>query len=112
MKTSVAFGYVKEFVAKSRNDNCLKQTYICVAIEAAARNKRFTYVDCDRLKSIVTTRLGGSDSLEDWLHAHHRVREWSFWINPEQFTKWRNKMQRTRHAWLDSLIAEFEAEDD
>ena len=47
---------------------------------------------------VIHTRMGSTGTLEDWLKENHNVRD--RFLTPR-------KMQAYRHAWLQSLIAEY-----
>jgi len=75
-----------------------KTPYICFAIGrtvAAARHK-------DALRKLIMRRLEGEGSLEFWLLSKG--------VSRREFT--RERVQAHRHAWVDMLIAEFQAKGD
>jgi len=102
MKTSEIFRKAKKLVTY-KPDN-VHRRYICFGIE----DSDISYKDSDRARKIINQRLGrGCNSLEEWLNKKGYA--------PRHFgltRAHRIKMQKTRHAWLDSLIKEFEAKGD
>lgn len=111
MRTSTAFKIVKSFVSTGTKDPG-RYTYICFAIAESFSQGLIGSMDGARLKCIIKTRLGECESLEDWLQEHHSIRVMDYWRHSQKYAAYRNKMQRTRHAWIDSMIAEFQLEDD
>ena len=76
--------------------------FICWAIDLAVHD-RDTYLVGRALKDLIRERLGGSTAaLETWLDRNHGISG-----HPFPAAEYRNKMQETRHAWIDSLIEEF-----
>jgi hypothetical protein len=73
-----------------------KEKYICHAV-------LFTKIESQRAKDLAAQmaelRLVDHATLEGWMYTHHPHLD----INNTVM------MQRTRHAWLDSMIAELEA---
>lgn len=112
MKTSEILIEAKKYLAKDyaeivRRGRNFKQTYICFAIDGAALagKKR------QALLNLINTRLGGQyATLETWLKAKHGIdrKDWS----NISFVDYTTKMQETRHAWVDSMIAEFQSKGD
>ncbi len=102
MKTSEIFRKAKKLVTY-KPDNVWRR-YICYGIE----DSYISYKDSDRARKIINQRLGrGCNSLEEWMHEQGHAPKYF------ELTKThRIKMQKTRHAWLDSLIKEFEAKGD
>lgn len=108
MKTSKVFAIARRGVSLDGRDP--RTRYICNSISDARRDGLITARDMVRTKNIIT-KLLTCDSyqlgncLENWLRA---VKD----INPTSSVDDRKKMQVTRHAWLDSLIAEYTARGD
>lgn len=76
--------------------------YICHAAKSAG-------VD-DIVIPIITNLLGRRNCLEDWIRDSGLVKNFSNGVYPAEYT-WNAfllKMQITRKAWLESLIAEYE----
>lgn len=85
------------------------RAYICNAIEDA----RYAEIDgpdyfdartMDRVRGMVQSRLGVHYTLEGWLYTVHHIKPYGN-DNDAQ-------MHATRLAWLDAMIAEFEAAGD
>jgi hypothetical protein len=112
MKTSEVFKQAKQHLAKDfketlngyRHD---KEKFICIALITAAANcKRITEEDVKRCTAIVESRID-TYTLEGWLVDRGCI--------PDAFLNDHNildRIQAHRHAWLDLLIAEFEAQGD
>ena len=76
--------------------------FVCTAVRDAS--------DCDDadgsrydLRVLIRERMGGISTLEEWLEYHHGILGYPF-SNHDEYL---DKMQATRHAWIDSLIEEF-----
>jgi hypothetical protein len=108
MKTSEVFKRAKQHLAKDYDETCnapSKEKFICIAITtAAAHSKRITNEDVERCTEVVESRLEGVYTLEGWLVDRGCIPEYGLC---ERTTK--DRIQAHRHAWLDLLIAEFEA---
>lgn len=93
------FRKAKELLKRSRSDR-RPSTYICHAIQQAEQ-----LLDADltglRLRRLILERLDDYYTLDEWLCSKLDIESP---LNP-------NKLQQTRHAWIDSLIAEFERKD-
>jgi hypothetical protein len=110
MKTSVVFARAKQRLAKDFKETLNgsgKEKFICIAITvAAAHCKRVTDGDAERCEGIVGSRID-TYTLEGWLVDRGCI--------PGEFLNDPNildRIQAHRHAWLDLLIAEFEAQGD
>lgn len=75
-----------------------KQEYICYAIDETIG---FSRKEKDAAQKIVMGRLHGSGNLQSWLVKYG----YTTWEKSEG--RQYGKMQRTRLAWLNSLVAEF-----
>ena len=111
MKTSEVFKQAKQHLAKDLHEACnhsAKEKFICIAITtAAAYTKRMTSGAIERCTGIVESRLEHDYTMEGWLVNRGCI--------PEAFLNDHNildRIQAHRHAWLDLLIAEFEAQGD
>jgi hypothetical protein len=111
MKTSEVFKQAKRCLAMDYSETCntpTKEKFICIAVTtAAAYTKRMTVADVKRCEGIVKSRMDGEYTLESWLVDRGCI--------PVKFLNDRNildRIQAHRHAWLDLLIAEFEAKGD
>jgi len=81
--------------------HCRKTPFICWAIDLATYDS-ITYYARRDVQRLIWERLGGTASLEEWLEEKHGISGHHF-----PAVKYRNKVQETRHAWIDSLIEEF-----
>jgi hypothetical protein len=72
-----------------------QEKHICFAVIASSTKKKAI----DSAIDIVLSRLDSCSHLETWMRDHH----------PHLDTNNTVMMQHTRNAWIDSLIAEFEA---
>lgn len=108
MKLSQVFAAAKKFLVlpEEVGAGVDKKRYICYAINSTHYSSRTRSAAC----RVVSDRLGDAGFLENWLEVRRGRnfrRQWE--RNTMQF---RQKMQATRHAWLDSLIVEFAAKGD
>ena len=114
MKTSDILIRAKKFLAAGIDDfeKGSKKTYcICFAVDEAARDRSVITIDeCAATKQMISSRLGSYSTLGSWLEGYHKITA----VRDTQvgYTEYRNKLQATRHAWLDSMIAEFQAKGD
>ena len=110
MKTSVVFARAKQRLAKDYNETRSgsgKEKFICIALITAAANcKRITEADVERCDGIVGSRID-TYTLEGGLVNRGCIPEYELC---DHATK--DRIQAHRHAWLDLLIAEFEAQGD
>lgn len=84
--------------------------YICRALEEAEAAQRILEKDMIRVQDIIGDLLGACAFLEDWLEHHHGVKVVILaTFSVEEVVAYRAKMQATRHAWVDSLIAEYQS---
>jgi hypothetical protein len=111
MKTSEVFTRAKQRLAmdfKETLNGSGKEKFICIAITVAAANcKRMTDEDVERCEDVIKSRMDGVYTLECWLVDRGCI--------PGEFLHDHNildRIQAHRHAWLDLLIAEFEAQGD
>lgn len=98
MKTSKVFKQARKLIAAG------KYTFICHACasqfgwdKAMGYDTTYSYAE-----QVVQSRLDRRPTFEDWLWVKHQISAYSDPI----------KLRNTRLAWLDSLIAEFEANGD
>jgi hypothetical protein len=112
MKTSEVFKRAKQHLAMDYSETCnapSKEKFICIAITtAAAHTKRITAKDAERCTGIVGSRIGRAYTMEGWLADRGCMPHDYFQISRTA----KDRIQAHRHAWLDSLIAEFEARGD
>ena len=93
----------KTYLARYGNEtlHVSRTQFICWAIDLAVHD-RDTYLVGRALKDLIRERLGGYALLEWWAEEKHGIHERHY-----TSTCYQNKMQETRHAWIDSLIKEF-----
>lgn len=105
MKTSEVLKLGKRYLAKNfeRTEPRIS-TAICFALGDAYNENKMQAQDCDRVRAMIHQRLGHSSTLRTWLWIHHGIE-----INSVEEL---NKLQATRHAWVDSMIEEFAAKGD
>lgn len=105
MKTSKVLRIAKKFVGTSFHDSFRqgKEKFICCAISGAAEEGRIPRRDSERVQDIVEKRLSGHTTLEGWLASKGIIP-----VTDQD----RTRIQQHRHAWLDMMIAEFEAKGD
>ena len=117
MKTSELLKEAANHLSNTMDDN--GEQFICWAIGCVnAAGKRMQRIT----KEMVTGRLGrgayGPNTLEGWLESTHGIKcvaaiyNGSVMKNYRERSEYYAKVQRTRHAWLDSMIEEFEAKGD
>jgi hypothetical protein len=108
MKLSKVFAAAKKFLVLPEEVGTIpswgeKKRYICYAIDCTDY--------CERSRraatKVIEDRLGEHAFLEGWLEARLGRKFTNQWEVAE--LPFRQKMQATRHAWIDSLIAEFKA---
>jgi hypothetical protein len=81
-----------------------KNRYICCALDHVTNWRNPAEDSASRsLQDLVEERLGGASTLEGWLVLKCHVRGYGVFNDPDNF----KKAQRTRRAWIDSLIKEF-----
>jgi len=93
----------KKHLARDRSELPFfsRTQYICWAIDLAVWDHG-TYLVGLALKDLIRGRLNNTLCLEPWLKIHHGIH-----VRHYTNVEYRNKMQATRHAWIDSLIEEF-----
>ena len=105
MKTSNILIKAKKLLAKDRAElNSGKLRYICYAIDVAAipgKKKKEALLD------LIQERLGLCPDLESWLQVKHSITR--KYISDATYDDYIDNLQLTRHAWIDSMIAEFQA---
>ena len=114
MKTSEAFKSAREVLWDGQGNDYYHQTgqcrggkerFVCLALRVARiPNKKAE--DC---RKIIERLLGDHETLEDWLIANGHV-------DLSHMDQWSDdyviKIQTTRRAWLDHLIAHYQAKGD
>ena len=78
----------------------LKQKFICLSLSTALEHGQITQIQWRGARNLITERLDGCETLGLWL-AHHYPCKYN--------TSHKTQMQRTRKAWLESLVKEFES---
>jgi hypothetical protein len=118
MKTSKALKHAKEYLAKNyaEVDSAEKDQFICWAVSEAQRRRFITDRTEANIKRIIQDRLNAGKvrctTLETWLSVNHGIEHPHYDASENAKRRYVNKIQRTRHAWIDSLIAEFAAKGD
>jgi hypothetical protein len=111
MKMSKALQQVKKYLRTGEAGIPIhrdgKSYFLCYAAGEAYIKGKITWRVKELAKVLFLDRLSDCNSLEEWLDFHHGVAV--VYYGDEKYTAFRNKMQRTRHAWIDSMIAEFKA---
>jgi hypothetical protein len=113
MKTSAVLNKAKKHLAKNYEDRFHpKESFICYSIKEAEDSDKVPSKDSERVRDIIRGRLSPYPTLEVWLESKHKIKR-AYSVMPTQKIKeYINKIQATRHAWIDSMIAEFEAKGD
>jgi len=122
MKSSTILRGAKKLLNKNLEDwtNYEKGSkYICCCIEEYAEKRKREDI-AERLTEVIEKRLGHHGSLQYWLMENHppATKMWkAYEISPtkEASQLWKeffNKVQETRHAWIDSLILEYQSKGD
>ncbi len=81
-------------LARTCEERARKDRFICWALAGTQHYAGVSLID------LVEDRLGGYGTLEAWLERHACFPHGDVQSDPD-------KVQATRHAWIDSLIAEF-----
>lgn len=98
MKTSKVLTIAKKYVSRDMSNNA----YICIALGIAADKKEIPHEDCQRMRREIHRLLGRHTSLGQWLLNVHNIDVFADSAS-------RYKLQVTRHAWLDHLIAHYKS---
>lgn len=102
MKTSEILKLAKPLIERYQ--------FICVAIRNIdVSGLKVTYKEVGDVMRMVQGRITRDTSfttLESWLNEVHGINIRTTKLSQEKFQE---KVQKTRHAWIDSMIAEFEA---
>jgi hypothetical protein len=118
MKTSAILKQTKKYLAKNylqTKDGCNnKERYICFAITdlLCSSTDNILFDECIDVRTMIRNRLAGCASLEAWLKEKHGIKQPSGSDTLKADIEYINKVQATRHAWIDSMIAEFKAQGD
>ena len=114
MKTSAVLAAAKPFLGWKQYED---QRYLCLALESAWYHRKFSKRDLRLAKGMIAEKLDGCTTLEEWLEKHHNIVELEYpagssWAAQMEYEAYRDKMQVTRHAWMDSMIAEYQKKGD
>jgi hypothetical protein len=113
MKTSTILKKAKKQLAKDHEEVNYtdKESFICYSITAVSE-KSGSYDETDRVREIVQSRLEPYATLETWLAVNHKIKiaDWNSGFSKRN--AYIDKIQATRHAWVDSMIEEFKAKGD
>lgn len=118
MKTSEIFQHAKKYLAATylQIDKAQQQQFICWSLATARCERLISYGAESKAKRIIQDRLNigavRCSTLEQWLKENHGVKMPGRTTSDRTERRYVNKMQTTRHAWVDSLIAEFAAKGD
>lgn len=112
MKTSTVLKRAKKMLAVNYSELKDKTAYICYSIDDAAEGGKVTHGGANRVRDIVQDRLSPNSTLEGWLRDNHGIYSPGWHASDEACIAHKTKVQETRHAWVDSMIAEFEAKGD
>jgi hypothetical protein len=95
MKTSEAFKLAKAKLNEGKTKSDLRTDFICIAASNAGGTVR------DIVQPIIKKLLGRHYVFDDWLISQNI----NIHIRGDEVNK--KKIQKTRHAWLDHLIAYY-----
>ena len=120
MKTSEVLAAAKPYLDRKMQywrQGHESHRYLCFAVNSACHHSKITLQDCRRVKMMIAEKLDGYKSLEEWLEKYHGIRELHYrcgtaGLAQMEYDAYRDKMQVTRHAWLNSMIAEFRKKGD
>lgn len=97
MKTSEVFKRAKKYLAKTelKTFSNTQANHICYAIQLTT----CTEDDKTRTRRIIHSYLDGLPTFSAWLNMVHGI----------DYAEDMDKLQRTRHAWLNHLIEHYES---
>lgn len=107
MKTSKVLKIAKQWLSPFPYEYDGKEKFICIAIQQACAEDAVPVPAAARCTNEIQRRLDDAYTLERWLRLRGYL--------PEKFlhdSKLMQRIQDHRHAWLDSMIAEYEAQGD
>lgn len=115
MKTSTLLKLAKKHLdrgAKDRDPSDDRRIYICHAIQVVAdkSDSMALRIVARATMRMIENRLAPFCDLKVWLDNVHGISCPSYWS--EGHAEFIGKLQATRHAWVDSMIAEFQAKGD
>ena len=89
-----------------------KTEYVCYAVNDVFNRGKIQDWDRDRVKAHIAALIYPHMTLEGWLEEEHGIAmQWRG--HTERTTReFYTKLQETRHAWVDAMIAEFRAKGD
>jgi len=117
MKSSELLRACKEYLwdgVSPRNEVLEDSTMICTALgyawEAGFQSADPQCLKLEEVRKDIADRLEGSATYQIWLLAHHR----DLYVQAQGVSRGHlyREVQRGRHAWVDALIAEYEAKGD
>ena len=100
-----AFRAAKKYLSPTARCTNNRPKFICFALRHAQRAGTITEMQADAARKVIAVRLAGHFSFEEWLAATHP--ELSMAVITDAYNSNSRKLQKTRQAWLDSLIKEF-----
>lgn len=102
MKTSEVFTHAKKYLAKNPKEigSYHKTQWICYAINHTGLDGAL-HKDIAKAKNIIAELIKPLGCFETWLSVNHNIE----CETRRDF----NKLQVTRHAWLDHLIAHYQS---
>ena len=116
MKTSHILKLAKTYLAKNSNQVNLNfniyERYICYAVMEVQCKRLITENECRAVHDVIRARLGNYVTLEEWLEDVHGIKQTMWWDSDSACRIYEDKIQKTRHAWINSMIEEFEAKGD
>jgi hypothetical protein len=89
-----------------------KTEYVCHAVNDVFNRGKIQEWDKDRVKQHIARLIAPHMTLESWLEKNHGIAmKWRGYTE-RGVREFCTKMQETRHAWVDAMIAEFKAKGD
>lgn len=109
MKTSEVFRAAKKHLWTGVGRRGIKAQFVCQALNRSWARGYVTFGDARLAEKIIDKLLGRHCALEDWLIAKGGV-PFNYLYSPRsEKRRNRQKLQATRHAWLDHLIQHYES---
>lgn len=105
MKTSEMLIKAKALLSRTYQETDYKFRYICNAITSSCDNTASSNAKRIMLLDEISRRLEICLTLEQWLLKKHGIAQ-------KYNMAYLDKVQETRHAWIDSMIAEFQSKRD
>ena len=89
-----------------------KTEYVCYAVNDVFNRGKIQDWDKDRVKQHISRLIAPHNTLEAWLENEHGIEmQWRGYTE-RGVREFYTKMQETRHAWVDAMIAEFRSKGD